>query len=187
MASSSPRRKELLHEHGYEFEVVAPDESAEDGMCSGETPAEYVARLAYQKASNVAKRFDEGLFLGCDTLAEVGGQVLGKPRDEDHARQMLELMSGKRHRVISGISIIEKPSNRAKTELVVTVVEMDPLSDEMLDRYLETDLWIGKSGAFGLQDGIDWVHVVEGSESNVVGLPMERLEELLNDFQSEAH
>ena len=184
LASSSPRRKELLHEHGYDFEVVAPDESAEDGMCSGETPAEYVARLAYQKASNVAKRFEEGLFLGCDTLADVGGQILGKPRDEDHARQMLELMRGKRHRVISGISLIERPSNRTRTDLVVTVVQMDPLTDEMLDRYLETDLWIGKSGAFGLQDGIDWVSVVEGSESNVVGLPMERFGEMLAEFKS---
>lgn len=182
LASSSPRRRELLREHGYEFEVVAPEASAEDGMCSGETPAEYVARLAYQKAADVAKRFDRGLFLGCDTLADVGGQILGKPQDEDHARRMLELMRGKRHRVISGIALIERPSNRSLTDLVVTLVEMDPLSDAMIDSYLDTDLWIGKSGAFGLQDGIDWVRIVEGSESNVVGLPMERLQEMLGEF-----
>ena len=95
---------------------------------------------------------------------------------------MLETMSGKLHRVLSGITLIDRASNRTKTDVVVTKVAMDPLSREMIDHYLESDLWIGKAGAFGLQDGLDWVRVKEGSESNLVGLPMERLAELLEEF-----
>lgn len=182
LASGSPRRRELLDEYGYEFEVIRPDDSAEDGICSGETPAEFVARLAYQKATDVAKRFESGLFLGCDTVAEVNGQILGKPLNEDHARKMLQTMSGKIHRVLSGISLIDRAANRSKTDVVVTKVAMDPLTTEMIDRYLESDLWIGKAGAFGLQDGLNWVRVEEGSTSNVVGLPMERLAEILKEL-----
>ena len=184
LASSSPRRKELLIEHGYQFDVLPPDDSAEDGLCSGEMPAEYVARLAYQKALNVAKQVEDGIVIGCDTVAEIQGQVLEKPVDESHARRMLQTMSGKPHRVLSGICVVEKPSNKSKVDVVVTQLEMDELTETMLDEYLETDLWIGKAGAFGLQDGVDWVRVVSGSESNVVGLPMERLGELLNEFQT---
>lgn len=184
LASRSPRRRELLQEYGYEFTVIEPDESAEDGICSGETPAEYVARLAYQKAMNVAKDLESGLVIGCDTVAEISGQILGKPRDVDHAKQMLQLISGKKHRVMSGISLIKRPDNSIRTDVVVTIVEMDPLTDHAIDEYLETDLWIGKAGAFGLQDGIEWVKVIDGSESNVVGLPMERLGELLAEINT---
>lgn len=183
LASSSPRRKELLSEHGYTFDVIKPEESAEDGICSGERPAEYVARLAYQKAQCVAKKVDDGLILGCDTIAEVQGQILEKPVNEDHAREMLRMLSGKKHRVISGICLVDKSHQKSRTDVVVTELEMDALTDPMLEAYLETDLWIGKAGAFGLQDGVEWVRVVSGSESNVVGLPMERLAEMMIEFQ----
>ncbi len=79
LASASPRRRELLEEAGYEFEVVAPSLEAECGVCSGESPPELVARLAYQKAADVAPRVESGLIVACDTVAECQGQVLGKP------------------------------------------------------------------------------------------------------------
>ncbi|MDB4413131.1 Maf family protein [Pirellulaceae bacterium] len=182
LASGSPRRKQLLKAANYLFDVVQPDDSAEDGACSGETPAELVARLAYQKAENVAKKFDDGLYLGCDTVGEINGQILGKPQDEAHAEKMLRLMSGREHRVFSGVCLWNRPDNKKLVKVAATQLKMEPLSEAWLKDYLATDSWIGKAGAFGFQDGLDWINIIDGSESNVVGLPMELLEEMLQEF-----
>ncbi len=182
LASSSPRRKQLLKAANYLFDVVPPDDSAEDGACSGETPAELVARLAYQKAENVAKKHHDGLFVGCDTVGEINGQILGKPIDEAHAEKMLRLMSGREHRVFSGVCLWNRPDNKKLVKVSATKLKMEPLSETWLRDYLSTDRWIGKAGAFGFQDGPDWIKITEGSESNVVGFPMELLEEMLQEF-----
>lgn len=179
LASSSPRRRQLLAEAGYEFEVVPPHDSAECGVCSRETPPELVARLAWQKAGDVAQRVDRGLVIGCDTVAECVGQILGKPTNREHAEQMLKLMRGREHHVYSGLCVWPRPGEEPHVQVAVTRLVMDPISDAQLAAYLETDAWEGKAGAFGYQDGLDWVHIEEGSESNVVGLPMELLAEML--------
>jgi septum formation protein len=182
LASQSPQRRKLLEQAGYSPEVVAPHPSAECGVCSGETPNELVARLAKQKAADVASRVDEGIVLACDTVAECGGQVLGKPRDVEHARQMLELLSGRVHHVYSGLCLWQRPSDRVLERVDVTKLRMEKLSGAELQRYLESDAWEGKAGAFGYQEGPDWLQIVAGSESNVIGLPMEKLRELLAEF-----
>jgi len=179
LASRSPRRRELLSAAGYRFEVRPPSELAELGSCSGESPRELVARLAYQKAADVAQRVESGLVLGCDTVAECDGQVLGKPVDQPHARQMLERLSGREHRVLSGLCLWKTPNGEPVVRVAVTRLRMDPLGEEQLDEYLSSGGWRGKAGAFGYQDRLGWVHVIEGSESNVVGLPMELLAEML--------
>jgi septum formation protein len=181
LASSSPRRRQLLGEAGYDFEVIAPSELAECGICSGESPPELVARLAYQKAADVSTRIGPSLIVACDTVAECQGQVLGKPRDEDHARAMLTLLSGKRHCVYSGLCIWRVPAREPVVRVAKTTLRMDTLSPERIEAYVATGAWEGKAGAFGYQDGLDWVHIEEGSESNVVGLPMELLAEMLAD------
>lgn len=182
LASSSPRRQQLLRERNYQFEVIAPSEGAECGICSRETPPELVARLAYQKAGDVARRLEQGLVIGCDTVAECMGQILGKPANRDHAREMLKLLRGREHHVYSGLCLWRRPGDKTRVEVEATRLMMDPISDAELEAYLNTDLWEGKAGAFGYQDGLDWVHVVEGSESNVVGLPLELLERMLARF-----
>ena len=182
LASRSPRRRQLLEEAGYEFTVVPPSDTAECGMCSGENPAQLVARLAYQKAADVAQRVREGLVLGCDTVAECDGQILGKPEDENHARQMLQSLSGRRHRVFSGLCLWNLPEPEPNVRVDVTTLQMDRLSNNQLADYLESGSWEGKAGAFGYQDRLGWVHVVEGSESNVVGLPMELLAEMIGQL-----
>jgi len=179
LASSSPRRRALLEEAGFEFDVVPPAESAECGLCSGETPPEHVARLAWQKAADVAPRVDRGLVVACDTVAECLGQILGKPRDEAHAREMLRTLSGREHRVYSGLCLWLRPDGEPLVGVDQTTLRMDVLEEAALERYLATGDWEGKAGAFGYQDGLDWVHIVAGSESNVVGLPMERLARML--------
>ena len=183
LASSSPRRRELLATAGYEFVVIAPHDSAECGVCSRETPPELVARLAYQKAHDVASRVHEGIVIGCDTVAECCGQILGKPRNREHAREMLELLRGHEHHVYSGLCLWRRPGDEAHVQVEVTRLVMDAVSDLELAAYLDTDAWEGKAGAFGYQDGLDWIHVLEGSESNVVGLPMELLERMLDTIQ----
>ena len=185
LASRSPRRRELLKEAGFTFDVVPPESEAECGLCSGETPAGLVARLARKKAADVAARTSRALIIGCDTVAECDGQILGKPEDEDHARRMLKILRGREHRVYSGLCLWLAPEGRSFLEVDRTVLRMDQLSDGQLDEYLSGDGWIGKAGAFGYQDRLGWVRIIEGSESNVVGLPMELLERML--FQAAVH
>ncbi len=182
LASRSPRRRQLLEDAGFDFTVVPPSDSAECGMCSGENPAQLVARLAYQKAADVAQRCHEGLVLGCDTVAQCDGQILGKPENDLHARKMLQTLSGRRHRVFSGLCLWRVPSKEPLVRVDITTLRMDPLSPGQLDEYLESGGWEGKAGAFGYQDRLGWVHVVEGSESNVVGLPMELLAQMLAEI-----
>jgi septum formation protein len=179
LASSSPRRRQLLSEAGYEFTIIPPHESAECGVCSDETPPELVARLAFQKARDVAQRVERGLVVGCDTVAECLGQILGKPASLEHAREMLRLLRGSEHRVYSGLCLWRRPGDEFSTEIDVTTLVMDAIADNDLEAYLATGGWEGKAGAFGYQDGLDWVHIVAGSESNVVGLPMELLGRML--------
>ena len=185
LASRSPRRKELLMEAGYAFEVIPPDDSAECGLCSNENPAQLVARLAYQKAANVAPKVKTGVILGCDTVAECDGRILGKPLDAAHARQMLQTLSGREHRVFSGLCLWKIPGKHPLIRVATTILRMDQLAEVQLDDYIKSGQWEGKAGAFGYQDRLGWVHIVEGSATNVVGLPMELLAEMLREVGKE--
>ncbi len=180
LASQSPRRKSLMHEYGYSFLVHPPSDTAEGGMCSGETPPELVVRLAKQKAEDVAKQYEHAVIIGCDTVAECMGTVLGKPVDIDDARRMLTMLRGKDHRVLSGLCIWKRPSDEVILNLDITTLHMDEVTDREIEAYLATDKWQGKAGAFGYQDGWDWLHVIQGSETNVIGLPMEVLADALS-------
>ncbi|MGL6226193.1 MAG: Maf family protein [Thermoguttaceae bacterium] len=202
LASASPRRRELLQQADYCFDIVIPDDSAEDEPRLGESPVELVARLARQKAENVAAKIngmnqqvkhgrremdektghqtnfspESRVILACDTVVYCQNQILGKPVDRDDAREMLRLLRGTRHSVFSGLHLLFWPENRAIAQTAETVLDMCELSDEMLEQYLESGKWSGKAGSFGYQDGNDWLRIVSGSESNVVGLPLELLE-----------
>ncbi len=180
LASQSPRRRELLRQAGYRFEVMPPA-GVDERELPGESPEALVARLARLKAAEVARRVDRGLVLGCDTVVECEGRILGKPRDRDHAREILLALSGREHRVLSGLCLQPVPAGPPDVRIAQTLLRMDPLSPEQLAEYLAGGQWEGKAGAFGYQDRLGWVHVVEGSESNVVGLPLELLGEMLRN------
>lgn len=208
LASNSPRRRELLREAGYHFVVMPPDEDVECGVCSSSGPAGLVVELAYRKAVAVGKQLldsplpdvpdSKSFILAADTVAECDGFILGKPRDEDDARAMLTKLSGREHRVLTGVCLIALPFEGEMAErsdqvgtidphspllrVAVTKLRMDLLTDQQLTTYLARGQWEGKAGAFGYQDGLDWVHIIEGSESNVVGLPMELLAEMLREI-----
>jgi septum formation protein len=199
LASGSPQRSTLLAEAGYRFEVVAPGPNAECGICSLETPGELVARLACQKAADVAAKLAQRaiqnqvgtsdqtvaqisgpvMIVACDTVGECLGRVLGKPRDRAHARQMLELLSGREHRVYSGLCLQPLGAAQPHVRVARTTLRMDPLEIDQIEEYLDSGLWEGKAGAFGYQDRPGWLHIIEGSESNVIGLPMELLDAML--------
>jgi septum formation protein len=195
LASGSPQRKRLLTDAGYRFEVVPPHESAESGICSQCGPAELVLDLAVRKAIDVVTHMrgagppsEPTLLIACDTVAECEGAILGKPSDEDHARSMLEHLRGKRHRVYSGLClwVLSSGSKTApRTRIAITELLMDDLTDEEIDEYIDSDMWRGKAGAFGYQDRPGWLRIVSGSESNVIGLPMELLAEMLAETSIE--
>ncbi len=180
LASRSPQRRELLAEAGHRFEVCPASDFAESGIFAGESPADFVARLAYQKAADVAARLRAGWILGCDTVAECDGQVLGKPIDVEHARSMLRALSGRLHRVLTGLCLWKLPRKTPQIAVATTTLRMDPLSHNQIEDYLSGGQWEGKAGAFGYQDGLDWIHIVAGSPSNVVGLPLELLATMLS-------
>jgi septum formation protein len=209
LASGSPRRRELLTDAGYDFEVIPPKEDVECGVCSESGPVGLVAELAYRKATAVLQqlrgdpRVDGAnrrptFILGADTVAELDGFILGKPRDEADARAMLTQLSGREHRVLTGVCLIRFPSHEGLVtdsthvagrlahdpalHVAVTKLRMDTLSEEQLDEYVASGGWEGKAGAFGYQDRLGWVHIVDGSESNVVGLPMELLAAILKSL-----
>ncbi|MEX1039278.1 MAG: nucleoside triphosphate pyrophosphatase [Pirellulaceae bacterium] len=179
LASQSPRRKELLREAGYSFKVILPEDHAESPPRPGESPHDSVLRIATEKAENVAQRVDHGLIIAGDTLAELDGNPLGKPRDRDHAREILHSLRGREHFVWTAIALWLRPQDQTIRGIDQTIVRMSDLADQEIESYLDTGLWKGKAGAFGIQDRTGWVNVVRGSESNVVGLPLELLSELL--------
>ena len=184
LASGSLQRRDLMQAAGYQFEVVRPRDSAECGMCSGEMPPEMVARLAKQKCEDVVRRLNpkQAVAIGCDTVAECTGRILGKPHDAEHAREMLYGLRGREHRVYSGLCIWKLPEDTFEVAVDVTKLQMDDVPDREIEEYIATELWEGKAGGFGLQDRQGWIHIVEGSESNVIGLPMELLANMLMPF-----
>ncbi len=192
LASQSSRRRQLLADQGVQFEVMPPAPSAEPAgelPRGGESTAMFVQRLASQKAADVAGRLPyPALVIGCDTVAEVDGVILGKPIDETDARRILLLLSGRRHNVISGLTLIHSTSNLMWSGYAESQLDMLSLSLDDLQRYIRSGDWKGKSGAFGYQDGHPWLKLVSGTAENVVGLPLDLLDSLLHqadqDLQS---
>jgi len=179
LASQSPRREQLMRSAGYHFEVIHPDPAAEADFSFDGPFDQLVQQLALRKAADVAARISDGLVIGCDTVACCQQQLLGKPLDQDDARRMLRLMRGQRHSVLTGICLWHRPSDTRRTAVAKTTLQMDLLRDEQIENYLATSQWQGKAGGFGFQDRLEWIQILEGSESNVVGLPMDLLDQFL--------
>ncbi|MDR3199078.1 MAG: Maf family protein [Planctomycetaceae bacterium] len=187
LASQSPRRRQLLADAGFIFTVRPPDANAENRRQPNETPKHYVNRLALQKANNVAAKLEQGLIIACDTVVLCKDRILEKPADRDDARQMLRFSRGQVQSVLSGLCLLAKsvPENAGTTIAGTdkTTLLMQPITDSEIEDYLDSGLWCGKAGAFGYQDRHDWLSVIEGSESNIVGLPMELLRQMLGNLK----
>jgi septum formation protein len=181
LASRSPRRRELLERA--EIRYVAMPADVDETSRAGELPAALSLRLACDKAEAVAKSvgaFPRRLVLGSDTIVVLDGVVFGKPRDEQDAFRLLRELSGRRHRVITGVAIVDSSDLRTWQRAVETYVTMRPASDEELRTYVATGEPLDKAGAYALQgEGRRFVERVEGSETNVIGLPMDETLALL--------
>ena len=181
LASASPRRRELLERVGLtNFTVAAPnvDESVEPGL----SPADMVETLSLRKARAAAQnaRPDE-LIIAADTVVALDGTVLGKPRDEDDAFAMLSALSGREHRVCTGVTVLR--GDRAVTEHEVTAVTFRELSPDEIWGYIATGEPMDKAGAYGIQGiGALLVSGIRGDYSNVMGLPVFRLGQILREF-----
>ncbi len=180
LASQSPRRRMLLAEAGYHFEVV-PSAFDEPDPAPGVLVADYVADLAWRKARDVAGKVGSGLILAADTSCAASGEILNKPVDRADAERMLRLQEGTDTEVVTGVCLYRADEGVWLGFVERSVCRCRVLTDAERTTYLDSGLWHGKAGAYGLQDDDPFVAVISGSWSNVVGLPVERLEVVLRE------
>ena len=193
LASSSPRRAEILRNAGISIEFCA--NSVDESLCPGESHADYVKRLALAKARAASdaqqNHLDEMWVVGADTIILAAGEILTKPSSADDARRMLRRLSGTWHEVHTGLALLRRPGADSQrpanaNERVIeeiTRVQLGPLSESDLDAYISTGEWADKAGAYGIQGvGGRYVTRIEGCYFNVVGMPIGRLWILLREF-----
>jgi len=177
LASASPRRAELLRAAGIDFEVQPAN--VDEAIATGESPNEYVSRLAEAKARLVYERDVRRIVLAADTAVVVDADVLGKPLDENDASRMLRRLSGRTHEVLTAISVFH-PGQIVDTRVDTTAVEFAPLSDADIDWYVSSGEPMDKAGAYAVQGlASRFVTRIEGSYSNVVGLPVALVYQML--------
>ncbi len=182
LASSSPRRAELLRGMGVRFEIRTPTVCEPEPRSLGQVPQHWAEALSYFKARSVAKELCSGFVLGADTIVSLGDRIIGKPADLDDARRILNALVGTTHDVITGVTLLNVESGERMIRHETTAVSMKPMFEDTLERYLNSGLWEGKAGAYGIQDSGDAnVARIEGSYSNVVGLPLELVEQMCTD------
>jgi septum formation protein len=187
LASSSPRRRELLERAGLAYRQVSPCAASEDAKAAswrGLPPERLASRLALLKALAVARREPlprAAVVIGADTVVAFEGRCLGKPKGRTEALEALRSLAGRRHRVLTGLALIFLDDGELVVDTVSTVVELAAAQESLLFDYVDAGLCYGKAGSYGIQDPLfePMVRAVEGSLDNVVGLPVRRLEKLL--------
>lgn len=180
LASASPRRSELMALAGIAFDVT-PADICED-VLPGEQPDEHVMRLSREKAQAVAAKTEGRFFIGADTVVVLDGRIMGKPVDASAAFEMLTALSGRSHEVITGITVFDSQSGFCSTSSVRTEVVFKVLKEKELTAYIATGCPMDKAGAYAIQGGaVHFVRSICGSYTNVVGLPMTELYEMLED------
>ena len=183
LASSSPRRAEILRAVGWPFE--AETAGVDETMRAGERPVVYVERLAREKAGAVARARLFGLVLGADTVVVVEGEVLGKPRDEEDARRMLRLLRGRWHEVLTGVALVRAEDARSVVAHERTRVRFSEMTDAEVDWYISTGEPMDKAGAYAVQGCASlFIDGLEGDYWNVVGLPVRLVYELAKGMSS---
>ena len=181
LASSSPRRRELLEKLGCSFQVMPSQvgESINEALA----PDEYVKELSRLKALNVASRVSNGIIIAADTVVVLDGVILGKPETSEKAQQMLRALSGKEHQVVTGVVVVDAKTKMMEQEVVTTNVKFRKLSDNLINRYVDTGEPLDKAGAYAIQGkGALLVESIEGCYYNVVGLPLVTVSKLLEGF-----
>lgn len=180
LASGSPRRRELLAQLGFAFTVVPSRfEERAEGLSARDT----VCLFARGKAREVFSRRRDALVLGADTVVALGGTIFGKPADADDAKRMLRALSGRTHSVFTGVCAVSAEGERET--VVETHVTFLPLPEELIEAYVKSGSPMDKAGAYGIQDGYPLAERIEGSYTNIVGLPVEETAALLKALGGE--
>ena len=182
LASASPRRAEVLRDAGYHFTVLSS--AIDETPYPDESPQDLVLRLAQTKADLAAARaVGPAILIAADTEVVLDGHIFGKPRSSDDARSMLEKLSGRLHTVLTGVALIRLPDVERRSFVESTLVELAPLSDEEIRRYLATGEPHDKAGAYAIQGyAARYIPRIEGCYFNVVGLPLARLQHALTQL-----
>jgi len=178
LASASPQRQKLLRAAGYEF-VVHPSNVDEAALGADLLPASLARQLALAKAEAVAAQFPEDVVLAADTVVAFGDTPLGKPADPAAARQMLTLLAGTTHIIITGVAVIHRAAAIEQTEKCYSAVRMKPLTAGQIEAYVANGDWQGKAGGYGIQDNDPFVICLSGCKTNVIGLPMKLTAKML--------
>ena len=171
LASSSPRRADLLRSIGVEFEIVPSQ--VQERPHTGEAPADYITRLARAKVISIARKREQGLVIGADTIVVLDGKILGKPVDEADAARMLRSLSGRWHAVMTGVALYDVATRQEVADYDKTLVRFGQLNEPEIDWYVKSGEPMDKAGAYGIQGlaGL-FVEEVAGNYFNVVGLPL---------------
>ena len=180
LASASPRRKEILQKEGYNFQIISSDY---DEKSFTSNPIITAKTFAYEKAKDVFNKLEDknSVVLGADTIVYLKGEILGKPIDRQDAKRILKNLSGNKHKVITGYAIISKDKTIIGYDK--STVIFNKLSDSQIESYLDSNLYIGKAGAYGIQGlASKFIKGIEGCYFNVVGLPVNILYSILKDF-----
>lgn len=181
LASNSPRRKELLSKLNYTFDVIPADCEERTNAAS---PADMVKELAVRKALNVYRQHNDSCVIGCDTVVDLDGKVLGKPHSYDEAAAMLAALSGKTHKVHTGVCVMSATAVYVFVDS--SLVTFDKLSDQRILNYVDTGSPMDKAGGYGIQDS-GFVKDITGSYDNVMGLPTERLANIIQGILAKYH
>ena len=178
LASTSPRRRELLALLGIAFEIVPP--TAEEVRTPNLPPRDQAGRFALDKALSIASLYPDDLVLGGDTVIDVDGTLMGKPRDLQDAETMLRQLRGRSHAVQTGIALIHQATQTTLVRVETARVRMTPFTHHELRRYLETQESLGKAGAYSIQGaGAGLIEMIEGDYPTIVGLPLRQTAHLL--------
>jgi septum formation protein len=178
LASESPRRYELLKQVGIDFDVIPS--GIEEDYIKGESPRKHVLRLAEAKALDVGNRYPDRWVVGADTIVYVDHSILGKPKSREEARKMLRRLSGKEHRVLTGFSVRHLQKGKGDREAVQTAVKVKKLTEAEMEWYVETGEPFDKAGGYAVQGiGSFMIESIKGSYTNVVGLPVCELIQML--------
>ncbi len=181
LASSSPRRAEILTRERVKFEINVPVGYNEETSFSD--PVAHVLEASRRKAQSVAEQVEDGIILGADTVVVLGGEILGKPKDQDDAMFLLKKLSGRLHQVYTGVTLINKPKEKVVSDYDLTKVKFNQLDESNIRDYIATGEPMDKAGAYGIQGmGNLLVDHIEGSLDNVIGLPTEKLRNMLDQI-----
>jgi len=172
-----------LAQAGFEFTVVPPDIDEAVFLTHSITPSEYARRLALAKAKSVAEKYPDCLVIGADTVVDFDGQIIGKPNDAREAEQITRKLFSRPHKVITAVAIVRLSSNIEVVEIDSTTIYPKKLTDEQIAEHIKSGSWQDKAGAYAIKEtGDEFIEKIQGSLTNVMGLPMELLKHLLKRF-----